>query len=1044
MEVDPTAFLSRLQRLKAAWGKGSPQWGNATALAFCGNRDDDQSYAKSIALQVHLLGYDFGDVVMLLTQEGQFFIVTTKKKCRMLESAKAAAEKEGGGITINLLEKVKGEAGQVEHYDTMLKALKAGGGTPIMGNFEKEKFVGDMASGWLSYVKSQGIETVDITLAVGLVLAVKIGDELDLMKKAAILSNKVMKYGFQEKMGDVIENEEKVKHSKLATDIDAILENPSLIKIKVPPDDVEPSFFPIIMSGGSYDLKPSAESNSKIMQFDVIICTLGARYKSYCGNLSRTYFINPPPTAEATYQSLLTLYNETLAKLRPGTVIKEVVEFAHGWLKKKAPHLLPHLTKSLGFGLGLDFKEKALDLTLKNHNKLREGMSINLSIGLSDVPLSASDLKKSNWSIDKFSCVIADTVVVKKDDNPEILTRCSKEWRDVGYSMDFEGDGDGDGDGGDDEEEGVVGKPKQALGGGVMLNRKLRDRGNVAEVQAQMAQRQERMKELLKKKAALKAAQLAKAHNNEEDSEEEQVEELKAYSAPDQYPRDTMPNQIKVDMDSEVVLLPVNGRPVPFAIHTIKNVVMPEPDSHSYYLRINFFAPGQALGKEASRLMAKLVDKYAVEMMFVKELTYRSLDQTNLSQAFRQIQELRKRLKLREQKAAQEADLVVQAKLVKMTDMKIPRLSDLILRPNIQGKTTGSLEAHVNGLRFSSNKHGTIDILYANIKHAFFQPCKGNDTKVVLHFHLKHKIIVGKAAHRDVSVHTEAVDSTVNLDGARRSHYDPDEIMEEQRDRQLRKRLNQAFEDFSQKVTKVAKNHGHDLEFDVPFKELGFYGNPSTGKDMVFVQPTTYALINVTDSPAFVVSMSEVEHVHFERVNPNGKNFDMRIVVSANMSESGGLAEPRGVGMIEMKYLNPIMSWLEDCNITFTKGPSLNWKQVLALVRDDLHFYEDTDENGDPKPAGWAFLAEDSGGEEEEEDAESEFEAGDESEEEESEDDDESFDEVEEDESEASELEDEGEDWDEMERRAAADDKAKRDWDGRDGNFGARKKQRRH
>ncbi len=38
-------------------------------------------------------------------------------------------------------------------------------------------------------------------------------------------------------------------------------------------------------------------------------------------------------------------------------------------------------------------------------------------------------------------------------------------------------------------------------------------------------------------------------------------------------------------MDKEVVLLPINGHPVPYAIHTIKNVVMPEPDNHSFYLR---------------------------------------------------------------------------------------------------------------------------------------------------------------------------------------------------------------------------------------------------------------------------------------------------------------------------------------------------------------------------------------------------------------------------------------------------------------------------
>ncbi len=43
----------------------------------------------------------------------------------------------------------------------------------------------------------------------------------------------------------------------------------------------------------------------------------------------------------------------------------------------------------------------------------------------------------------------------------------------------------------------------------------------------------------------------------------------------------------------------------------------------------------------------------------------------------------------------------------------------------------------------------------------------------------------------------------MNLDTGNHSHYDPDEILEEQRDRQLRKKLNFAFKDFAAKISKV-------------------------------------------------------------------------------------------------------------------------------------------------------------------------------------------------------------------------------------------------
>ena len=47
----------------------------------------------------------------------------------------------------------------------------------------------------------------------------------------------------------------------------------------------------------------------------------------------------------------------------------------------------------------------------------------------------------------------------------------------------------------------------------------------------------------------------------------------------------------------------------------------------------------------------------------------------------------------------------------------------------------------------------TLRILYANIKHAFYQPCNGTcNTQVMLHFSLKHPITVGNKAHKEIQV----------------------------------------------------------------------------------------------------------------------------------------------------------------------------------------------------------------------------------------------------------------------------------------------------
>ena len=85
--------------------------------------------------------------------------------------------------------------------------------------------------------------------------------------------------------------------------------------------------------------------------------------------------------------------------------------------------------------------------------------------------------------------------------------------------------------------------------------------------------------------------------------------------------------------------------------------------------------------------------------MFVKELTFRSLDSRNLTQVYMLYQELRKRIKLKDQKAEQEKNLVVQTKLIRIKDQRVPRyilsLSSLV-------------SCHAVMLSFSDSSHTFI------------------------------------------------------------------------------------------------------------------------------------------------------------------------------------------------------------------------------------------------------------------------------------------------------------------------------------------------
>ena len=65
---------------------------------------------------------------------------------------------------------------------------------------------------------------------------------------------------------------------------------------------------------------------------------------------------------------------------------------------------------------------------------------------------------------------------------------------------------------------------------------------------------------------------------------------------------------------------------------------------------------------------------------------------------------------------------------------------------------------------------------------------------------------------------------------------DLDELEIEQREINLKKKLNKRYLSFIQQVENVSKHDINSVQFDVPYKELSFYGN--TGKSIVKIMPT--------------------------------------------------------------------------------------------------------------------------------------------------------------------------------------------------------------
>ena len=386
-------------------------WGEAKCVTLHRSAlNDDEPYVRSVVLHQWLFGYELPDTIFMMNEAGQIWICATKKKCEFLK----AAVGQDADFTINLLLRNKEDA-NAANYETLLEQATQGDDeNHKLGVIMKERGVNKENGGILGpfeerldkSVEDKSIELVDVTPALALVMAPKDDAEWDLMKKSSGLSNKVMKHGFMKRLEEIIEDETTITHESLAAEIEAILEDPNKIKLNVPQDDVQSCYFPIIQSGGTYDIRVSAQSTSEKLKPDIITVSLGARYKLYCSNIARTFLVDPPKKVSSTYETLLEVQEACMAQMRPGNPLKSVFKAAVSTLQKSGREdLIEKLPKNLGFAQGLDFRDSALTLNSKNGVTFKQGMVFCLAIGFHDLELTSKDLDStpSNSSVSQLS-----------------------------------------------------------------------------------------------------------------------------------------------------------------------------------------------------------------------------------------------------------------------------------------------------------------------------------------------------------------------------------------------------------------------------------------------------------------------------------------------------------------------------------------------------------------------------------------------------------------------------------------------------------------
>lgn len=465
---------------------------------------------------------------------------------------------------------------------------------------------------------------------------------------------------FVEEMSNILDEEKKVKHSALANKVDSKLDETKFwTTVELPskqkmPSDFDPTQLdwthgPIIQSGGKFDLKMNAQVDDEILHPGVILASMGLRYKSYCSMIARTYLVDPNKSQESNYKLLLQVHNLVMKEIRDGTQVKDIYGKALALVRSRKPELEKHFLKNVGAGIGIETRDSTLILNGKSTRILKDGMTLCVTTGFSDIENPNPQDKKSKV----YSMVLSDTVRVTSSE-PVVFTGDAPSDLDA-TSFFFKDDEEPDPTPKKAKRDSTVG----AVATKNITKTKLRAERTTQIDEGAEARRREHQKELARKKQEEGLARFAEATGDQNGAAVKKFKRFESYKRDNQFPSKVRDLAIVMDQKNSTIVLPIMGRPVPFHIQTIKNASKSDEGDYAY-LRINFLSPGQGVGRKDEQPFED------ASAHFVRSLTFRSQDGDRLQDIATQIGNMKKDAVKREQEKKEMEDVVEQDKLIEI------------------------------------------------------------------------------------------------------------------------------------------------------------------------------------------------------------------------------------------------------------------------------------------------------------------------------------------------------------------------------------------
>ncbi|KAM0679317.1 FACT complex subunit spt16 [Binucleata daphniae] len=349
-----------------------------------------------------------------------------------------------------------------------------------------------------------------------------------------------------------------------------------------------------------------------------------------------------------------------------------------------------------------------------------------------------------------------------------------------------------------------------------------------------------------------------------------------------------------IDKKNYAICVPFESYVIPFSITAIKNVSKTEDG----VLRINFNASNDD---------------------FLKSILYKN-KQDLVDDYFTKITELKKEFNLKKEFVTNKSD---DDKLI-TTGRKFI-LPEVFVKTDVKARKgkANSLEMHENGFRYNYENQN-IEILFSNIKHMFF--CEGTiEHRVLIHFNLYQPVYIPKKSY-NIQFYKESGTNTVQDTSKIKDEYYEAAIEKEEENK--RREINNEFSLFVDKIESHSK-----LRVQLPTKAGAFYGVPHKGS--VYIQPTSECIVNLIEAPFFVLTLSEVEIVCFERVMYGVKTCDMTFIFKNKETPVCT------VQSIDALQLHKVKEFLDDKNICFVElRVNIQWSNFIKVIlQDPVHFY---------------------------------------------------------------------------------------------------------